>query len=310
MPTSTKKTALLFPGLDALFMTSKLKRWLQDPKICDALAEASDYLGSSTGKSENLQKFLEENSRLHLADFDRTLVVLTALQIGIARQLKEPWDIAQGCSHGDIARSVICESITFKDAVELLWIFAELRKSCSPGYTANVRNRDGSPLTPEQIEWLRVRNAPVSQWSDTNATIGGDNATLAKIIADAEGLGLKIKPVLPYPVHSPTMQASMEALREKTAHLQVRDPIKPVFSSLWVRYLTSGKDILAEGLAGAVSEVRWVETLTHLHEKENVDCFLNVGPSNTLTGWLFNSPRFSSVKLLDGWEILHGADTP
>jgi acyl transferase domain-containing protein len=299
-----EKTALLFPGLDALFMSSRLKRWLENEGALSALKEASAHLSRITGKEEDLAAFIAKHSRLHLADFDRTLVALTALQVGIARQIKEPWDIAQGCSHGDIARSVICDSLDYKDAVALLWSFAELRKTCPPGYTANVRNKDGSPLAQDQIDWLKQCNTPVSLWSDTNATIGGDTATLQKVAAEAASRGLKVKPVLQYPVHSPTMAPSMEALRAFTAHWPVRAPNKPVFSSVWVRYLTDGADVRDEGLASGVNEVRWVETLTHLYEKENVRTFINVGPSNTLTGWLFGSEKFQGLKLLDGWDLL------
>jgi malonyl CoA-acyl carrier protein transacylase len=302
------KTALLFPGLDALFMSSKLKRWLQNPVAAETLHEASSILSELTGQKEDLIAFTQDNARLHVADFDRTLVVLTALQLGIAKQIREPWHIAQGCSHGDIARSVVCGSLDFREAVKLLWTFATLRKTCAPGYTANVRNKDGTPLSAEQLQWLKEKGAPVSLWSDTNATIGGDNATLESIIAESAVVGLKVKPVLPYPVHSPAMHSSMIALKNLTADWRLKDPVKPVFSSLWVKCLVTGEDIREEGLASAVNEVRWVETLTHLHEKEGVDCFLNVGPSNTLTGWLFNSEKFRGVKLLDGWELLHGAD--
>jgi hypothetical protein len=302
---SAPKTALLFPGLDALFMASKLKRWLENTVVSASVVEASDYLESITGQKEDLLNFIQTNSRPHLRDFDRTLVVLTAIQIGIARQLEKNWDVVQGCSHGDIARSVICESFSYFQAIELLWVFAELRKTCPAGYTANVRRKDLAPLDGPQIQWLKENGAPVSQWSDTNATIGGDNDLLTKIIAQSESMGLKIKPVLPYPVHSPGMRPSMEALRGKTKHWDIKAPKHKVFSSVWVRYLDSGKDIFEEGLAGAVQEVRWVETLTHLHENEGVDCFINVGPSNTLTGWLFNTERFQKVKLLDGWDILN-----
>jgi [acyl-carrier-protein] S-malonyltransferase len=302
------KAALLFPGLDALFMSSKLQRWLADEKVCETLKEASGLLSEITGAPEDLAEFIRVNKRLHLADFDRTLVALTALQVGITRQLRVHWDIAQGCSHGDVARSVICESLSFRDAIDLLWTFGELRKTCPKGYTANVRARDGSPLTAEQIQWLKDSDTPVSLWSDTNATIGGSVETLEKIIQQCESKGLKVKPVLPYPVHSPAMRPSMEELRAKAGRWTIRAPNKPVFSSLWIRYLETPQDIFEEGLASAVQEVRWTETLAHLHEKEGVNTFINVGPSNTLTGWLFSSPKFEGVKLLDGWELLHGPE--
>lgn len=302
------KAALLFPGLDALFMSSKLQRWLGDEKVMEGLTEASAHLSAITGEKEDLAEFIRVNKRLHLADFDRTLVALTGLQVGIARQLQVQWDIAQGCSHGDVARSVICESLSFRDAIDLLWTFGQLRKTCPKGYTANVRTRDGSPLLPAQLEWLRAMDTPVSLWSDTNATIGGSAEILEKIIAKSEEMGLKVKPVLQYPVHSPTMRPSMEELRSLSPKWKVSAPNKPVFSSVWIRYLESPQDILEEGLDSAIKEVRWTETLAHLHEKEGVDTFINVGPSNTLTGWLFNSPQFAGVKLLDGWELLHGPE--
>jgi acyl transferase domain-containing protein len=300
-----KKTALLFPGLDALFMSSKLQRWLENPNVCQSVLEASKYLEEFSGEKEDLIRFIEIHRRPHFADFDRTLVALTALQIGIARQITNHWDIALGCSHGDIARSVICESISFRDAIAILWTFAELRKTCPSGCTANVRTRDGSPLKPEQLQWLRDNYSPVSQWSDDNATIGVDNETLAKISAQSEHHGLKIKPVLKYPVHSPVMQPSVEILRARSVQWPVKTPMKPIFSSLWIRYLRNSDDIREEALVSAVQEVRWIETLSYLHEKEAVDTFLNVGPSNTLTGWIFNNPRFQNLRLVDSWDLLH-----
>src|SRR5262249_14784808 len=132
------KTVLLFPGLDALFLASKLKRWLINPTISVALNEASTARSRLTHQSEDLVIILEKFIRHHIADFDRTLVALTALQVGIARALAEKvsWDLVLGCSHGDIARSVVCEVVSFADAVDILWLFAELRKSCPKGGTA------------------------------------------------------------------------------------------------------------------------------------------------------------------------------
>lgn len=302
------RVALLFPGLDALFQSSKLRRWLNCPEARRSLDEASDYLSEMTRCREDLALFVESSNRLHLADFDRTLVALTALQIGIARRLNGAWDLAQGCSHGDVARSVICESISFRQAVELLWIFGGLRKQSPPGYTANVRPITGGSLSPEQIGWLSEMGAPPSLWSDVNCTIGGSNETLDKVRAQAAEMGLKIKPALAYPVHSACMQPCADALRAIAAEWPFRAPALPVFSSVWLRYLSSGEDVREEGLASAVEPVRWTETLATLHEREGVDVFLNVGPSNALTGWLFESPRFARVRLVDAWDMLFGAE--
>jgi hypothetical protein len=148
-----------------------MKRWLANESAKRALSEASGYLAKVSGREEDLCAFLATENRPHLADFDRTLVALTALQIGIARAIgkKTEWDIVVGCSHGDVARNVLTAVLSFERAVEVLWIFAELRKTCPEGATANVRTTDGTPLSSDQLAWLKEEGAPVSLWSDTNA---------------------------------------------------------------------------------------------------------------------------------------------
>ena len=298
------KTVLLFPGLDAIFSSAKMKMWLTNDSVLQTVAEASAELSVLTGENEDLAAFIQTHKHLHLADFDRTLIALTALQVGIARELPKTWDLVQGCSHGDIARAVITESFTFKEAIQLLWIFAFLRKNAPAGSTANVRTRDGSPLSQDVLLWLADQGTPVSVWSDNNATIGASEEDLERIRARAEEKGIKVKPVLRFPTHSPVMRPSMITLREMTNHYHIHAPNVPVFSSIWVRYLQTGDDIREEALAGVVNKVRWMETLTYLHEKENAHTFINIGPSNTLTGWLFENPQFQKLNLIDSWDIL------
>lgn len=304
-----QKTVLLFPGLDSLFLASKLKRWLDVGSTQGALAEASEHLSTLTGAKEDLTAFLRDNGRPHLADFDRTLVALTGLQVGIARGLaqKQPWDLVLGCSHGDIARSVICGMLDLKNAVEVLWLFADLRKRCPEGSTANVRTVDGSPLSPEQLQWLEGEGAPVSRWSDTNATIAADLATLTRIGEVAREHGLKVKPVLPYPVHSPVMKPVTDLVRAVAHKWEIHASQWPVFSSVRVGWLNGADDVREEALESSVKPVRWVDTLQHLRQNESVTHFVNVGPSNTLTGWLLDPVKFPGVKITDAWDVMQGA---
>ncbi len=300
------KTVLLFPGLDAIFIASKLKRWLDLEAPAAALQEASRHLSALSGQPEDLAAFLRNANRPHLADFDRTLIALTALQIGVVRAIASriEWNAVLGCSHGDIARSVISGILTYEQAVALLWTFATLRKDCPKGCTANVRTVDGTPLAKLHLDWLQAQGAPVSIWSDKNATIAGSNEQVDAIAQQSREHGLKVRPVLAYPVHSPVMQPSVDSLRQLAGAWPIGAPTWPVFSSVWVRYLNTPEDLREEGLAGAVQPIRWVETLHHLRQHEGFDHFINVGPSNTLTGWLFESPDFSGTKLTDAWDLL------
>lgn len=303
-----EKTVLLLPGLDAIFSSAKMRQWLHNPFVIDTLQEASKELSQITGQIEDIAGFIRAHKHLHLADFDRTLIALTSMQVAITRQLKVPWHITQGCSHGDIARSVVTGCISFREAIEFLWIFAQIRKQHSSGYTANIRMRDGSALPIEILGWLKNEGAPVSLWSENNATIGGSEKTLEKIISEAPTRGLKVKPVLEFPVHSPAMEPTMNLLREVTKNYTIRDPNAAVFSSVWVKFIRSGEEVREEALASAIQEVRWMDTLTHLYEIEGATQFINVGPSNILTSWLFNNPRFKNLKLVESWDLLNPSD--
>ncbi len=303
------KTALLFPGLDSLFLGAKLRRWLDTPEVAKALKQASIHLSTLTGDPEDLEKLLREESRPHVTDFDRTLVALMALQVGIARTLQETetWDLLLGCSHGDIARSVMAGSLPFEGAVEVVWFFSVLRKSCPDGCTANVRTTDGSALNETQLAWLEEKGFPVSQWSSENATIAGERTAVQESVIPGRAMGIKIKPVLPYPVHSPVMKASADVLRAESGRWPLRAPNKPVFSSVWCRFISTSDEIREEALMGSISAIRWMPSISELVAKHGVTRFLNVGPSNTLTGWIMESDLMKHVELVDAWDHLNPA---
>ncbi|MBN8541582.1 MAG: ACP S-malonyltransferase [Deltaproteobacteria bacterium] len=302
---------LLFPGLDALFVTSQMKRWLSYPYIQSAFQRASINLSEITQKEEDLCRFFLNTHRPHVADLDRSLIALTVLQVAIAEELLRVghrWDLVQGCSHGDIARSVVCGSVTLKDAIQLLWAFSELRKLLPIGSTCTVRTIDGTPLTEMHLEWLATRRAPVSVWSDVHGTIGTDSENMQLICGQAASQGLKIKDMLPFPVHSPALLPVYDLLQKTASQWPVVDPHTPTFSSIWVKDMASADEIVGEALDCAIAPVRWKETLTHLYHEKGAREFINVGPSNTLTGWLLNGPHFSELKVIESWEALRAAD--
>ena len=52
------KTALLFPGLDALFVSSKLQRWVEVPEVQSSLSETNQILSRLSGQTEDLQSLV------------------------------------------------------------------------------------------------------------------------------------------------------------------------------------------------------------------------------------------------------------
>jgi malonyl CoA-acyl carrier protein transacylase len=302
------KTYAIFPGLDALFVATQTRRWLTDSHVVAALDETSAILAGLTGREESLVGFLRDNQRPHLADFDRTLVALTAVQVGIARAVRQhlPFDGLTGCSHGDAARLVIAESVSLQHVVELLWLFAEMRLRCPQGSTAFIRAAEGD-LTVEQLDWLGSAPITLSQWSSRHATAAGTDEAMAALREPARALGIKIRPVLPYPVHSPVMAPAVAEVYSQAYRWQVNPARVPLFSSIYVRPISSPAEIMEEAAAGAVSAVRWMETLVSLANDHGVTRFVNIGPSNTLTGWVLESDSVSHVTMVDAWDVCRSA---
>jgi len=300
------KTALLFPGLDALFVSSKLQRWIEVPEVRASLSETNRFLSLLTGQTENLESLVTASSRPHLEDFDRTTIALAGIQIGIARAVQkiESWDVVIGCSHGDIARSVVCGVLRLQDAVEIIWTFARLRKDCPPGRTANVRTVDASPLQKSQIDWLSAQGATLSQWSTHHATIAATQDVIDRVLPACRERGLKVKPIFPFAVHSPAMSSLADHFTTLSPKWELSEPQWPIFSSVYSKFLLNADEIRNEAIAGAVSPIPWIQSLASLCDEHGVKRFLNVGPSNALTGWTFNSLATEGVTVQDAWDIL------
>ena len=300
------KTALLFPGLDALFVTAHLKRWFEFTKVRASVAEMNRILSKITGKNEDLEKLILESPRPHLKDFDRTSIALTAIQIGIARSLeeREQWDLVVGCSHGDLARSVICGVLKMEDVVDLIWTFGCYLKDCPEGRTANVRTVDASPLSHEQLQWLESQGASPSLWSSHHATIATETAPMEQLVKTGRERNLKIKPVFPFAIHSPVMRPLALRLIELAPKWKLSEPKWAIFSSVRVTFLQNTDEIRTEAIEGLMNPIPWTRTLESLRQEHGVKRFLNVGPSNALTGKAFPEGVVPDCVVIDAWDLL------
>ena len=117
--------------------------------------------------------------------------------------------------------------------------------------------------------------------------------------------GLKVKTVFPFAVHSPVMEPVAAYFMEKAKDVKLSTPIYPVFSSVYVKFLETELEIQMEAIAGALQTIPWIETLEALCTEHQVTRFLNVGPSNTLTGWTLNNPKLVQASVSDAWDLLH-----
>ncbi len=294
----------VFPGLDAIFVATHWERWLSRTEVTGALGEASGALARRTGEAEDLGAFLGRHRRPHLADFDRTLVALTAIQLGIARAVlaRRGFDGFVSCSHGDFARLVAAGALSLDDAVDLLWYFADLRRRCPEGTTALV-SPDIGDFTGAQLDWLDASDVTTSRWSPRHATVSGLAETVAAMRRPARARQLKVRPLLPYPVHSPVMRPVVDELLRSAGRWTVRQPAVPVYSSVGLRFLDTPSEIIADAVQGALSPVRWMDAILALVHEHGVTDYVNIGPSNMLISWVFETGALSGVSVRDAWDL-------
>ncbi len=297
-------TCVLFPGLDAALGTPKIRRWLAAPDVVAALDEASAHLSELSGRPEDLLTFLAQTERPHLVDLDRLMVALAAQQAGIAREVsrRTRFEILTGCSHGDLARLVISESITLRQMVEFVWLTAALRQRCPAGMTANVRPVAGH-LTPEQWDWLATQPLTLSRWSGRHATAAGSREAIDDLAGQAPALNLKVRHLLPYPIHSPLILPLMDDCRKVLDRWQIQPPKFRIVSSVYARSISEPGVIKQEAMDGATSAIRWTETMAVLMRDFAVNRFIIIGPNATMTSWMTASDGFESVDVVDAWDL-------
>ena len=152
--------------------------------------------------------------------------------------------------------------------------------------------------------WFETQETPISLWSKEHGTIGSDIQKVEALSALAAEKNLKIKNMLPFPVHTPALKPAIALLRETSNQWPVSAPRHGTVSSVWVRDITTSQEMKDEVLAGAVQPVRWIETLDYLYHTKKIREFINIGPSNTQTSWVFESNQYPELRVIEAWDLL------
>jgi acyl transferase domain-containing protein len=298
------KTYAVFPGLDALWQEARTRKWLETSNVREFLDHASNYAFKITGQEYRIENFLREHSPRQVANLDHLFLAHASLQFAIYKHVRHLHRIdgLVDCSAGYLARLAASESLGYEEAIALTWLQAKSRHLAPKGILANVRPAQGE-FTIDQIEWLKSKFESVSIWSNRHAAVPGTSDKIAESVAEATAQNLKIRKMYPYPFHSKAMIPAAEFMRAETANWELKQPTLPVYSSVWLRHISDPEDIREESLAIAYSPVLWLDSLNDLATNYGVTHLLNIGPSNTLTGWINESVLSSQLKVIDTLDL-------
>ena len=127
--------------------------------------------------------------------------------------------------------------------------------------------------------------APVNYNSVGQVVIAGNTAAVNRAMVAAKSAGAKLTVALPVsvPSHCSLMKPAADKLGEYLDNIVIKSPQIPLIHNADISTHSS-----AEAIKHALKEqlympVRWVETITHLHD-QSVSQFIECGPGKVLVG--------------------------
>jgi [acyl-carrier-protein] S-malonyltransferase len=200
----------------------------------------------------------------------------------------EPEYVA-GHSLGEYTALVAAGSLTFEDALKLVWERGRLMKEEGerrPGGMAAVIG-----LPPERLEGV-VKQASsegvvviANSNSPVQTVISGEIAALLKAmdLARQEGAAKVARLAVSIASHSPLMQHAGEQLHQIIQNVRLADPIVPLVANITGQMLTTAEEVKHELSEQLCKPVAWVASVRSMMES-GVSTFVEVGPGQVLSG--------------------------
>lgn len=273
--------AFLLPGQGSQY-PEMLDKLPEHPAVRETLAQAAAVLGEDPRLLDSEQA-LQSTVNVQLGLLIAGVSVAQALQAGGL----SPAAVA-GLSVGAYAAAVICGTVQFKDAIELVRLRAQLMESqFAEGYGLSAI----VGLTEQQVSRIVARvhseNAPVFV-SNINAhrqiVIAGANAAMEDVLKEANQQGATKAERLrvSVPSHCPLLLPVATRLEVEFQKLDLNDASIPYISNVRARPLRKANAIATDLATNVAHGVRWSDTTDVLAEL-GCDLFLEMNPGHVLT---------------------------
>lgn len=223
---------------------------------------------------------------------ENTQPALLTTSVAVCRVLERAGhrpDYVAGHSLGEYTALVVAGSLTFADAVRLVWLRGRFMQEAVPvGAGAMAAVLGLSLATVEEICRESARGeivAPANLNSPEQIVIAGNRQAVERACESARRRGAKrvIPLAVSAPFHCELMRPAEERLAEVLKGVPFRDLECPLVNNVEAALVRKGEDA-REGLIRQVcAPVRWTQCVTRLRQ-EGVRSFLEVGPGRVLAG--------------------------
>lgn len=308
MVDTMRKTALLFPGQGTQYVGMGKDFYGNFKEAQEIFNQAGEILGFDIaslcfqGKPEELNK----TSICQPAILVTSVAILEVLKKNSSIQI-DTCLAAAGLSLGEYTAHVAAGSITFPDAVKLVYkrgMFMQEACNTKHGGMASIVG-----LEDEKVEHLCAEMSAfgvicaANYNSPGHVVISGEKAVLEKTSLLAKKRGAKI--VVPLKVdgafHSDLMRpASGKLMKELEATSISRSNI-PVVANIHAKYVSKPDEIKASLAKQLNSPVRWHQSI-HTLIQDGLNQFYEIGPGKTLSGLMKRIDPTQKIRNIDTIE--------
>ena len=279
------KTAIIFPGQGAQYvgMAKDFYDAFEDSKqVFDIADDVLDI---------DLKKIcFEENEDINKTEYTQPAMV--AAEVAIYEHLKNMGvtaDVFAGLSLGEYSALTACGAMGVADAIRTVrqrGILMQNEVPLGQGAMAAVINMDAEKIaeicenTPGNVQ-IANYNCP------GQIVISGETEALDKAVEALQEAGAKrvVKLNVSGPFHSKMLIPAGEKLYDYLQDVTVNEDFLPYVCNADARYVTDAADVKELLKRQVYSSVRWQQSIETMIA-EGVDCFIEVGPGKTLSGFM------------------------
>lgn len=306
-----QKFAIICPGQGSQTQ-AMLSEFVEEFSLVkQTFTEASDYL------NYDLWNLILTNPDDKINQTEYTQVALLVSTYALWRLWQErisatPVSVA-GHSLGEYSALLISESLTFKDAVNLVNLRGNLMANVgdkNPGAMAAIIGLDAQKV--EEVCAQIIKDGDIAEAVNFNSTeqtvIAGTKTGVDKAISLAKSSGAKIASLLPVSVaaHSSLMQEASLELSEALSRIEVKLPKFEFYQNVTGEKVSSLNELTKNLSLQLYSPVKWQSTIEAI-SASGVYNFVELGAGKVLSGLnrrINRNLTSFSTSTLKEWEKL------
>src|SRR5271165_2469559 len=273
--------AFLFPGRGAQ-VPGMLHQMPDHREISATFEEAGQVLGQDVLKLDTEQA-LSSTVAVQLALLISAVASTRALQ---AEGIK--FDLVANLSVGAFAAAVAAEALTFRDALSLVKLRAELMEKAYPrGYGLSVVVGLNEQQLSKIVGEISKPDAPVflaNLNTPTQIVIAGSDAGMNAVLDRAKNEGARTAKRLEVsvPSHCALLKPVADELTRCMSKIEIKTPNAIYVSNRRARALRDPEGIREDLATNVQYAVRWYDAVTVAYER-GIRLFIELPPGRTLT---------------------------